>query len=47
MAVPNLIGLLLLTPVVVSETKRYFEKDGEQTEKASGFSQSAVSQSEE
>ena len=25
MAVPNLIGLLLLTPVVVSETKKYFE----------------------
>ena len=28
MAVPNLIGLILLTPVVVSETKKYFaEKD--------------------
>ncbi|HKI82270.1 MAG TPA: alanine:cation symporter family protein, partial [Pseudodesulfovibrio sp.] len=40
MAVPNLIGLLLLTPVVVSETKRYFEKDDEQREDASGFSQS-------
>lgn len=25
MAVPNLIGLLLLTPVIVSETKKYFE----------------------
>ncbi|BHH82117.1 alanine/glycine:cation symporter family protein [Desulforhopalus sp. 52FAK] len=25
MAVPNLIGLLMLTPVVVSETKKYFE----------------------
>jgi AGCS family alanine or glycine:cation symporter len=25
MAIPNLIGLLLLTPVVVSETKKYFE----------------------
>lgn len=30
MAVPNLIGLLFLTPVVVSETKKYFDskKDG-------------------
>ncbi len=27
MAVPNLIGLLLLTPVIVSETKKYFNKD--------------------
>ncbi len=27
MAVPNLIGLLLLTPVVVSETKKYFSGD--------------------
>jgi len=26
MAVPNLIGLLLLTPVIVSETKKYFGK---------------------
>lgn len=26
MAIPNLIGLLLLTPVVVSETKNYFSK---------------------
>ena len=26
MAIPNLIGLLLLTPVVVSETKQYFSK---------------------
>lgn len=26
MAIPNLIGLLMLTPVVVSETKRYFSK---------------------
>lgn len=25
MAIPNLIGLLLLTPVVVSETKKYFD----------------------
>lgn len=25
MAVPNLIGLLLLTPVIVSETKKYFD----------------------
>ncbi len=27
MAVPNLIGLLLLTPVIVSETKKFFDKD--------------------
>ncbi|PIE61770.1 MAG: sodium:alanine symporter family protein [Desulfobacterales bacterium] len=27
MAVPNLIGLLLLTPVIVSETKKFFNKD--------------------
>jgi AGCS family alanine or glycine:cation symporter len=26
MAIPNLIGLLLLTPVIVSETKKYFAK---------------------
>lgn len=26
MAIPNLVGLLLLTPVVVSETKAYFER---------------------
>lgn len=26
MAIPNLIGLILLTPVVVSETKKYFNK---------------------
>ena len=26
MALPNLIGLLMLTPVVVSETKQYFSK---------------------
>jgi AGCS family alanine or glycine:cation symporter len=26
MAIPNLIGLLFLTPVVVSETRKYFEK---------------------
>ena len=26
MAVPNLIGLIMLTPVVVSETKKYFNK---------------------
>ncbi|MGB3210898.1 MAG: sodium:alanine symporter family protein [Desulforhopalus sp.] len=26
MAIPNLIGLLFLTPVIVSETKRYFDK---------------------
>ncbi|WP_320006361.1 alanine/glycine:cation symporter family protein [Maridesulfovibrio sp.] len=26
MAIPNLVGLLLLTPVVVAETKKYFEK---------------------
>ncbi|TIH17342.1 sodium:alanine symporter family protein [Marinifilum sp. JC120] len=26
MAIPNLIGLLMLTPVVVSETKKYFAK---------------------
>lgn len=24
MAIPNLIGLIMLTPVVVSETKKYF-----------------------
>ncbi|CAG36015.1 alanine/glycine:cation symporter family protein [Desulfotalea psychrophila] len=29
MAIPNLIGLLLLTPVIVSETKKYFGKDKE------------------
>ncbi len=27
MAIPNLIGLILLTPVVVSETKKYFNND--------------------
>ena len=27
MAVPNLIGLIFLTPVVVSETKKYFAKE--------------------
>ncbi len=27
MAVPNLIGLLLLTPVIVSETKKFFDKE--------------------
>ena len=26
MAIPNLIGLLLLTPVIVSETKKYFDQ---------------------
>lgn len=26
MAVPNLIGLIMLTPVIVSETKKYFDK---------------------
>jgi AGCS family alanine or glycine:cation symporter len=26
MAIPNLVGLLLLTPVVVKETKKYFDK---------------------
>lgn len=26
MAVPNLVGLLLLTPVIVKETKKYFDK---------------------
>ncbi|WP_320172036.1 sodium:alanine symporter family protein [Maridesulfovibrio sp.] len=33
MAIPNLIGLLLLTPVVVSETRKYFaaDKSGQQT----------------
>jgi AGCS family alanine or glycine:cation symporter len=25
MAIPNLIGLIMLTPVVVSETKKYFD----------------------
>lgn len=29
MAIPNLIGLLLLTPVVVSETKKYFDNKNE------------------
>ena len=29
MAIPNLIGLLFLTPVVVSETKKYFDKKKE------------------
>ena len=27
MAIPNLIGLLMLTPVIVSETKKYFSND--------------------
>jgi len=27
MAIPNLIGLLLLTPVVVAETNKYFKTD--------------------
>jgi AGCS family alanine or glycine:cation symporter len=26
MAIPNLIGLIMLTPVIVSETKKYFAK---------------------
>ena len=25
MAIPNLIGLLFLTPVVVAETRKYFD----------------------
>jgi alanine or glycine:cation symporter, AGCS family len=29
MAIPNLIGLLLLTPVVVAETKKFFAKNSE------------------
>jgi len=32
MAIPNLIGLLLLTPVIVSETKKYFEKQDKKSE---------------
>lgn len=32
MAIPNLIGLLMLTPVVVSETRKYFEGDKEAKE---------------
>ena len=31
MAIPNLVGLLLLTPVVVSETKKYFAKQEEKS----------------
>jgi AGCS family alanine or glycine:cation symporter len=27
MAVPNLISLIVLTPVIVCETKRYFNED--------------------
>ena len=27
MAVPNLIGLIMLTPVIVEETKKYFAND--------------------
>jgi AGCS family alanine or glycine:cation symporter len=27
MALPNLIGLILLTPVIVSETKKYFNPE--------------------
>ena len=27
MAVPNLIGLIMLTPVIVAETKKYFSSD--------------------
>jgi AGCS family alanine or glycine:cation symporter len=27
MAIPNLIGSILLTPVIVSETKKYFSTD--------------------
>ena len=27
MALPNLLGLIMLTPVIVSETKKYFAPD--------------------
>jgi AGCS family alanine or glycine:cation symporter len=39
MAVPNLVGLLLLTPVVVSETKKYFEGKAKQVSGKSAVSE--------
>jgi len=45
MAIPNLVGLLLLTPVVVSETKQYFEKIKGRKESAT-LKPSAASQTE-
>ncbi len=45
MAIPNLVGLLLLTPVVVSETKQYFEKIKGRKEAAT-LKPSAASQTE-
>lgn len=38
MAIPNLVGLLLLTPVVVSETKKYFEDKSDNSAKDSALS---------
>ncbi len=29
MAFPNLIGLLLLTPVIIAETRKYFPQKGD------------------
>ena len=36
MAIPNLIGLLLLTPVVVAETRKYFETIPDKAEELEG-----------
>lgn len=47
MAVPNLIGLLLLTPIVVSETKKYFETHGKKSTEADALNPSIASQSED
>jgi AGCS family alanine or glycine:cation symporter len=45
MAIPNLIGLLLLTPVVISETKKFFGNI-ETAERAEEFEPSVVTESQ-
>ncbi len=49
MAIPNLIGLLLLTPVVVSETKQYFERKAHEgsTSKNENIASSVATPSED
>lgn len=44
MAIPNLIGLLLLTPVVISETKKFFGNI-EGSDRVKGFEPSVASES--
>ncbi|BCS89473.1 alanine/glycine:cation symporter family protein [Pseudodesulfovibrio sediminis] len=46
MAIPNLIGLILLSPVVVSETKKYFESI-KKTKEVEAIQSPAVPQGEE